>query len=279
MANLKMNFPGGKQKALTLSYDDGVEQDKKLISIMVKYGLKGTFNLNSGCYPPEDISYKPGTIHRRMPESEVTKLYTANGMEVAVHGLTHPSLPELPDNRAMYEIIEDRRRLENQFGVLVRGAAYPFGSFNDKVVEILRDAGICYCRTVISSHNFYLPNDWLRLPATCHHDDPELMNLAKRFVELDDMWGNPYMFYLWGHAYEFEEHDNWEVIENFAKTISGKDDIWYATNIEIYDYIQAFKALRFNVEMTECYNPTDITVWFNYDGRKASVEPGKKIKF
>ena len=45
-----MRFPGGLAKALTFSYDDGVEQDIRLVEILDKYGMKGTFNLNSGCY-------------------------------------------------------------------------------------------------------------------------------------------------------------------------------------------------------------------------------------
>lgn len=38
----------GKKKAVTFSFDDGVTQDIRLIEIFNKYGLKGTFNLNSG---------------------------------------------------------------------------------------------------------------------------------------------------------------------------------------------------------------------------------------
>ena len=57
MSQIGMRFPQGKKKALTLSYDDGVEQDVKLIEIMRKNGLKGTFNLNSGLYAPEGTVY------------------------------------------------------------------------------------------------------------------------------------------------------------------------------------------------------------------------------
>lgn len=46
--NKYIRFPNFKLKAVTLSYDDGVRQDKRLIAIMKKYGLKGTFNLNGG---------------------------------------------------------------------------------------------------------------------------------------------------------------------------------------------------------------------------------------
>ena len=41
-------FPGGKHKVLTLSYDDGKVQDRRLVKIFNKYGIKATFNLNSG---------------------------------------------------------------------------------------------------------------------------------------------------------------------------------------------------------------------------------------
>ena len=53
MADLWMLYPQGKLKALTLSYDDGVEQDIRLMEIMNRHGLKGTFNLNSGLFAPE----------------------------------------------------------------------------------------------------------------------------------------------------------------------------------------------------------------------------------
>ena len=45
-----MRFPGFKYKALTLSYDDDVIFDKKLMEILDKHGLKCTFNLNSGLF-------------------------------------------------------------------------------------------------------------------------------------------------------------------------------------------------------------------------------------
>ena len=38
------------KKYFTLSFDDGLEQDKKVLALMKKYGLKGTFNLNSGMF-------------------------------------------------------------------------------------------------------------------------------------------------------------------------------------------------------------------------------------
>ncbi len=277
MAQVFMRFPGGKLKALTFSYDDGVEQDVRLIEIFKKYGLRATFNLNSGVYAPEGTVYPEGQIHRRMSESQVSELYRQDGIEVAVHGSTHPWLDHMPVNMCTKDLFDDRCKLEEQFGTLVRGMAYPFGTYSDDVVACMRSVGIVYSRTVQSTHDFNMPGDWMRLPATCHHNDPKLMELAHRFLE-ESSWGRPWMFYLWGHSYEFEEHNNWEVIEEFAKLMSGRDDIWYATNIEIYDYQDAFKRLLFSMDGSMVKNPTAYELWFFLNGKEYSVKPGETKK-
>ena len=46
----------GKNKAITFSYDDGVTQDRRLIEILNRYGLKATFNINSGLLDRRMIS-------------------------------------------------------------------------------------------------------------------------------------------------------------------------------------------------------------------------------
>ncbi len=74
-----MRFPEGKTKALTLSYDDGVEQDAQLIRLMEQYGFKGTFNLNAGYFAPEGKVYPPGYVKRRFPLSKIKEVYSSDG--------------------------------------------------------------------------------------------------------------------------------------------------------------------------------------------------------
>lgn len=274
MANLYMRFPGGKAKTVTLSYDDGVVYDIRLMEIMDKYGLKGTFNINAGLFKKEESD-----SDRRMTQKQVLDLYTNSGHEVAIHGLGHPYLEQLPPNRATYEVIEDRRRLEQLFGCTVRGMAYPFGTSSDTVVEILKNAGIVYSRTIVATESFGIPTDWLRLPATCHHNNPKLMELAERFLT-DSRVGQraPQMFYLWGHSYEFNDNDNWEIIEQFAEKMGGHEEIWYATNIEIFDYITAYKQLRFTVDMDLVENPTATDLYFEWNGKSYMVKAGETLK-
>ena len=272
-----MLFPGKKRKVLTLSYDDGVEQDIRLVEIMKKHGLKGTFNINTNCFAPEGKVHPEGTIHRRMDAKTAYALYENNGMEVAVHTLTHPHLDKLSPAEVTREVILDRDNIEKATGKMCVGMAYPYGTTNDGVVEVLKNCGILYSRTTVSRHNFDIPDDWLRLSATCHHNSPDLMDLAKEFAESKPRW-NSQMFYLWGHAYEFEANDNWNIIEEFAEYLGGRDDIWYATNGGIFKYIKAFRSLETTADGRMVYNPTLYTLFFESDGKEFEIKPGETVK-
>lgn len=276
MSNKCMEFPGNLRRALTLSYDDGVEQDIRLIDIMNRHGLKGTFNLNSGLYAAEGTVYPKGHVHRRLSRSQVTEVYGQSGQEVAIHCYTHADLAQQSPENVAWEVMKDKETLEEQFGRIIRGMAYPFGTTNDAVAETLRRCGVAYARTTVSTERFDIPTNWLQMPATCHHRNPRLMELARDFVERDTRW-RPQLFYLWGHSYEFEDNDNWHVIEEFADFMGGRDNIWYATNIEIHDYVEAYRHLQTSADGKRVYNPTAIAVFFSCDGQHYAVQPGQEI--
>ena len=86
------------------------------------------------------------------------------------------------------------------------------------------------------------------------------------------------MFYLWGHSYEFESDNNWNVIEAFAELMGGREDIWYATNIEIYEYVESFKRLVFSLDMTRVKNPTAQELCFIFHQKLYTVKPGETLQ-
>lgn len=271
-----MKLKDGKAKVLTLSYDDGVVQDIRLIEIMNKHGLKGTFNINSGLYFPEDGVRE--RYYGRMKLSEAKELFINSGHEVAVHAYTHPFLERIESADVANEILEDRKSIEREYNTLARGMAYPFGTYSEDVIEILKNCGICYSRTTKSTEWVGLPENWLALHPTCHHKNPRLMELAKRFIEEKPRFGSDnWMFYLWGHSYEFDNDDNWNVIEEFAEYVGGKDDVWYATNIEIYDYVKAYENLQTSVDKKIIHNPTNIDVWAEEKGEILHIKAGETL--
>lgn len=252
----EIRYPGFRKKALTLSYDDGVVQDVRLIEIMNKYGIKGAFNLNGGVYE----GVRLGTRHARLGREEALALYPDSGQEVALHSYTHPFLDRLPAGQAAWEIVKDREALEGLFGGIIRGFAYPMGTYNDSVVDALRQCGIAYARTTKATHGFDLPADWLRLETTCRNRDPKMLELGREFLALEPKY-EPKLFYLWGHSYEFDEDHSWQEIENFCAMMGGREDIWYATNIEIYDYLTAFDCLQASIDGKMLRNPTAMTLF------------------
>lgn len=228
----------GKMKALTFSYDDGVDQDKRLIEIFNKYGLKCTFNLNSDLLGRrEDTLNMGGKIvnHHKAFAADVRHIY--EGHEVAAHTLTHPFLPNIEDDcEIIRQVEEDRLKLSELCGYDVIGMAYPCGGQNhdDRVANIIREnTGIQYCRTIISNFSFDIQDDLYKFKPTVYHhaEFDKMLELGQKFLELDAK--TPQIFYVWGHAYEFDYAENWDRFEEFCKMMSGHSDIFYGTNKEV----------------------------------------------
>lgn len=257
-------FPEGKFKVLTMSYDDGTVSDRRLVEIFNKNGIKGSFHINSA-YADEALS--------RIAFSEIKELY--KGHEVSAHTYTHPTIARCPQSLVIEQVLMDRARLEKACGYAVRGLSYPNRSVSPEIVDVLPHCGIEYARTGDSTGTFAMPDNFLLWKPTCHHKH-NLLELGKEFAGLYKSQ-YLYMMYVWGHSFEFDYDDNWELIEEFCQMIGGRDDIWYATNIEIVDYMKAAKNLKFTVDMDKVYNPSAITVWISVDDKIYSVKSGETI--
>ena len=173
------------------------------------------------------------------------------------------------------DILADKETMKTSFGIDVRGFAYPYNSFNDTMIALLKKHGFVYSRTCFATADFGLPEEPLFLKPTCHHADEGVEEMIdKFFAEKTD---EPRMFYLWGHSYEFDDNDNWDYIENICKKIGGRDGIWYATNIETIDYLNAFRALT--ISDNGIINDSDKKIWACADGKEIVIEPHSSYGF
>ncbi|MCH5253002.1 MAG: polysaccharide deacetylase family protein [Lachnospiraceae bacterium] len=266
-----MRFPGGKTKTITLSYDDAMEEDKKLIALMEKYGMKGTFNLIPGWFAKEGTVYPKEETYRLVSETLAKEIYNHPLVEVANHGNCHKYMPTLSQAEMADDMISCRKKLEAVFEKNISGMAYPYGWYSKECKDVLAMCGIVYSRTVSSTHDFGFPEDWLEWHPTCHHDDEKLMLLAEEFIGRE-VKESSQMFYVWGHTFEFERNHNWQVIEDFMKKVSGKEDTWYATNIEIYQYVKAYENLEISLDGRRIINFSRIPVWVEIDGTVYEVK-------
>ena len=281
-----LRFPGGKAKAVTFSYDDGCRHDIRLAQTLDRYGIKCTFNINSGLFGKDDQDW-------HLTDDEIQTHIADAGHESAVHGQFHmaPGLSRPVD--AIQDFLNCRLELEKRYERIIRGMAYPDsgitnlqnGASYENIRRYLQDLGIVYSRTLGGDNNhFYLPADWLAWMPTAHHENPALMDYAEQFLGLQPDAPNAYyatrlprLFYLWGHSYEFQNNKNWDRLDAICEKLSGKADIWYATNIEIYDYVHAYDSLVFSADGTRVYNPTLMTVWFRTDKQPYRIAPGETL--
>ena len=223
-------------KAVTFSYDDAVTQDQRLIEILNRYGLRGTFNINSeklgtgGPLIRENVTI----AHVKPRREEIAKIYL--GHEVAAHTLTHPLLIDLSDEEVIREVEEDRKNLSEIVGYEVVGMAYPCGGVNndDRVAAVIKEnTGIKYSRTITSTFSFAPQSNLYRFNPTVHHSEAiaDSFKLVRDFI--DRKPESPEILYIWGHSYEFDIDNSWAAFEELCKLISGRDDIFYGTNKEI----------------------------------------------
>jgi len=284
MSYVFLRYPGGKPKAVTLSYDDGDRNDLKMVEILGRYGMKCTFNLNS--------SYFSSGNPRFMTVEEVKENLLANGHEVAAHGRYHRAPGTIRPVDGMQDVLTCRTWLETAFDTIIRGYAYPSRGIThiepvtsyETIRSYLRDLGVVYARTLGGDNNtFALPDDWHAWMPTAHHANPKAIDYANEFAAIDLDKGSfndrhPKLFYLWGHSYEFADKGNWDLLETLCEILGRKDDTWYATNIEIYDYVTAYLSLQYSADGTLVYNPTVQTVWMDVGGKTVCVKPGETLK-
>ncbi|MBE6553685.1 MAG: polysaccharide deacetylase [Ruminococcaceae bacterium] len=229
---------GGKKKAITFSYDDGVTQDIRLVEIFNRYGLKATFNLNSELLGRTgELEIKGRKVrHDKVSPSDVRSIYA--GHEVAAHTLTHPSLPKITDDTEIIrQVEEDRVKLSALVGYEVIGMAYPGGGENNdaRVAKLIREqTGIRYARDIKTTGIFKPYDDLYRFRGTVYHHGEwdRLFDMADRFLSAEP--DDPMLFYIWGHSYEFDLYpERWAQFEAFCCKIAGREEIFYGTNREV----------------------------------------------
>lgn len=275
-----LRFPDGKIKALTFSYDDGAKADIWLSEIFNEHNMKATFNLNSWYIRKE-------RYEDFMTISEIKEHILKAGHEIAVHGKYHLSTGYSAPIEVIREVLMCREELEDMFGMIVRGMAYSGsgildfenGACYENTKRFLQDLNIAYARSICGDNDsFSLPDDWYNWVPSAHHNNKDIFKYIDKFLAIDNEQTAPKLMYIWGHSREFESDGNRDRIEKITARLSGKDDIWYATNMEIYGYVKAYNSLIFSVDGKKVYNPTDKKVYFTICGGGVySVNPGETI--
>ncbi len=195
------------------------------------------------------------------------------GQEIAAHSLTHPNLWTLSDDLVMYQLVEDRRRLERISGYPVTGFAFPNGKGGDdeRLEGLARRAGLRTARASGIDGHFAPPTNWLRWGVACHFSGFE-----EAWSKFEAITRRDKLFFWWGHSHEFEFKYGWELLEKIAKRLQNAP-VWHATNQEVYDYVQAWRGLNWTIDLHAVHNPSCKDVWLMRNKKMLEIKSGSMV--
>lgn len=233
---------GTPKKYFTLSFDDGITQDYKIMEICRKYGFKGiTFNINSGLCGESwdwvaDAVGVPGLSHKRLTEKEI-KDGAYSGFDVASHTVSHGAMLSLDDDPmgVFKEVQKDVFKIKKLTGIMPLGMAWPGGDevYSEQSIEnVYKYTSVRYARGTTSTNNFSLPERFLKWEPTCSITDAGLLELAKEFIEAEPT--EDMLFYVWGHGYELDAFDLYDTFEQLIKMMSEDENVVCVSNTEFY---------------------------------------------
>ena len=259
-------YPAGKGKAFNITYDDGVLQDIRFVSLLNRYGLKGTFNLNSQLMEEEFAWDHPcGMEVKRLGVCAVQGLY--DGHEIASHTLTHPYMHDLPEFEITRQLGEDKRRLEAIFGREVRGFAVPFDYYSDLIARSAQNCGFEYSRMSVFSLSYAPCTDWYHWKPGVYHIMPELVPFVEGFLKSDQELA---VCQIVGHSYDLDAENLWETMEDICAAVAAQADVWPCTNLELVRYLKAMA--RF-----DGINRSDMDLWFEHCGEICVLHSGEGL--
>lgn len=260
-------FPGGRWKALVMSYDDGHVQDRGLVGIFNAHGIRGTFHLNSGSLNSDTF----------VSTAEIPSLYA--GHEVSSHTVHHPYLDGLDDGGVQWEVGTDRAALGAAAGYTIRSLSYPFGAFNNRVISLLANLGVKSARTTLDSYALeYFPPNPLKWHPTCHHSAAQ--GLADAFAARAEE--RMALLFVWGHSYELDynqSNNSWAYMDALCAALGDRGDVWYATMSEVENYLTAARALEWPASHRVRNPSVSVTVWTRLAGRLSKVRPGANLTY
>ena len=235
------------KKYFAWSFDDGLEQDRKIVEILRKHNLGATFHLNSGLFGDKTYEGRIGNLgmtevpfdrfdrskkhllpyveHFRLEQDEAVGLY--RGFEIASHTAHHVNLLRCDDETRRKEIAGDVEALSALFGQQVVGLALPYGVDAKQCRNVLQSCGVQYARTIGTAKDFSFPADPLALPMTSWHVKKNALQRLQAFLDAKPETGDLF-FLMFAHGYEFDfgtKESNWQKFEQICNMVSGRDDV------------------------------------------------------
>jgi peptidoglycan/xylan/chitin deacetylase (PgdA/CDA1 family) len=220
-------------KYVTISIDDGHPTDLRTVDLLNKYALQATF-------------YIPGANEERtvLTPSQIKDI--DQQFEVGGHTLHHKCLTRIPPQRALREVVDGKKALEDMLGHEVVSFCYPWGKFNSRAAGQVAEAGFLGARTCRYFQNDFPKNPFCWDISTYANTYPAYVQIrhclleynftgaynyitkfkarvpwASQFIcALEDVSRDGGIAHLYFHSWEIDQNGAWGDLEALFKVIA-----------------------------------------------------------
>lgn len=134
----KNNLPS---RPVILTFDDGYRDFyTDVFPILKKYQVKAV------AYIVPNFLNKPNNMDTWM----LKELVKSGLVEIGAHTMDHSYLKGLALKRVQYEVLESKKYLEENLGIIVTTFAYPYGAFDNAAIDAVKKAGFSSAVTTIN---------------------------------------------------------------------------------------------------------------------------------
>ena len=207
-------------KYFVFAIDDGTICDEKVSQIFDKFGIRATFNLNTGLQ--DFVWYKDDKPVRRLNLNKYKNIYKNH--EVSSHSLTHPWLTSLSDEDALQEVKSDVDNLERIFQREVISFSFPFEGFDEHTIGLVKSVGV---------KNIILPeiDSSFLFPTDSFHIKVSSWNIDDALNKLDDFINNKdaELFVFLSHSYDYEFDNSYKKLERLCDILTKENNIGIVT--------------------------------------------------
>ncbi len=200
------------------SFDDNTIHDRRMVELLNKYNFKGTFNINTSNLD------KKGFITK----TELRNLYY--GHEVSIQPTYFPDIFKLSDENIKKEINNDKELLSLLSEQDIIGMSYSFEDEDDRVINIAKECGINYSRTINDTFKSETNvNNYMKWNPTLHYSNgnfysndqiKDRMGIPSSNIMNQSSIKSDSLLFLWTHTWEFGESiQKWYEFEELIKKI------------------------------------------------------------
>ncbi len=134
------------EKNLIITFDDGFYDNIIFgLPLFKKLKIKPIIFVIVGYVSTDKVwdRYKDYEKDRFMKWEEIKEIINQD-IEIGSHTLSHPHLTQITLEKAKEEIFSSKKVLEDKIGKEVKFFCYPYGEFNENIIEFVKIAGYRY---------------------------------------------------------------------------------------------------------------------------------------